>query len=168
MVSQEIKSEIEKVLDSKSGMMVQWKSIEKILLSAGLAYEQELGPEHFLVHPQNRGGTGINAFNCHSKGAVICNTGADLSQLAGAVAFEINPKTKQDQVSFTAALAKESNGFWQHPQAWRGFLLSPRAIRPSFAKLSSSIARHPRQVWLVGMVVWETICWQGIQLWLLW
>ena len=113
MVSQEIKSEIEKVLNSKCGMMVQWKGIEKILLDAGLAYEQELGPERFLVHPQNRGGTGINAFNCHSKGAAICSTGADLSQFAGSVAFETNPKTKQKQVSFTASLAKESDGLGQ-------------------------------------------------------
>ncbi|CAL1163817.1 unnamed protein product [Cladocopium goreaui] len=144
MVSQEIKSEIEKVLNSKCGMMVQWKGIEKILLDAGLAYEQELGPEHFLVHPQNRGGTGINAFNCHSKGAVICSTGADLSQLAGSVAFETNPKTKQKQVSFTASLAKESDGLLANPTGMERFLTVSKGHTSQFCKAIKFNCRTPQ------------------------
>ena len=144
MVSQEIKSEIEKVLNSKCGMMVQWKGIEKILLDAGLAYEQELGPKHFLVHPQNRGGTGINAFNCHSKGAVICSTGADLSQLAGSVAFETNPKTKQKQVSFTASLAKESDGLLANPTGMERFLTVSKGHTSQFCKAIKFNCRTPQ------------------------
>ena len=117
---------------------------KEALLDAGLAYEQELGPEHSLVHPQNRGGTGINAFNCHSKGAVICSTGADLSQLAGSVAFETNPKTKQKQVSFTASLAKESDGLLANPTGMERFLTVSKGHTSQFCKAIKFNCRTPQ------------------------
>ena len=58
-MSQAAKSEIEKVLGFKCGMVAQWKTIEKVLLHAGLAYEQR-----FPSPPTKKKGY----WDCHSEG----------------------------------------------------------------------------------------------------
>ena len=94
-----MKNEIEKILGSnQQGLMVKWQNIQKVLLESGYAYMQEVAPEHFAVHPLNRGGTGINRYNMHAKGSMICSTGADLSQLGGAIAFEVNTSRKKTKL----------------------------------------------------------------------
>ena len=138
MVSAEIKGEITQIMESKSGIMLQWKGIQKILLQNGLAYTQEISPDFFLVHPMNRGGTGINGYNMHSKGALICSTGADLSQLEGSVAFEMNPMKNKSQVAFTAALAKQAEGLIAYPTGQERFLTVSKSHTTQFCKAIKS------------------------------
>ena len=135
MVTPEVKAEIQRILANKdAGLMLQWKEVEKILIKNGLAYTQVLKPELFLVHPSNRGGTGINTFSMHAKGSTICGSGADLSQLQGSVAFELGTTNKQSQIAFTASLAKQSEGMMASPSGSERYLTVAKGHTTQFCK----------------------------------
>ena len=57
----------------------------------GIATKQCVHPSKFLVHPANRGGLGVNAFNVHRVGAQIVRLGVEPQELQKGVAFERQP-----------------------------------------------------------------------------
>jgi hypothetical protein len=82
--------QIDKVLASTQGSLSKWNAIQDLLLKHKVAYTLEsVRCDEFVVHPANRGGLGINPHECHRIGQSIKRTGADLSLLSKAVAFEL-------------------------------------------------------------------------------
>lgn len=138
MVSKEVKDEVNKILESSAGGMVQWNQIEAVLLKAGLAYHQEVAPEFLAVHPMNRASTGINAYNMHSKGAMICRAGADPNQLGGSVCFEVNTLQRSQQIGFTHSLAEQSSGLIAKPSGMERFLSVSKSHTSQFMKAIKS------------------------------
>lgn len=82
--------------DTSKGIMGRWKTVLDVLLPSNVAYKAKVAPGHLLVHPQNRGGSGIQPFNMHQKGAKIVACGANFDLLIGSVAFEMNPEPEKE------------------------------------------------------------------------
>ena len=105
MLPSSVVEAVETVLKSQDGVMKKWGQVQEILLGAKLAYQQVFPPCLFMVHPLNRGGTGVNPYSCHRKGGAIVAAGADLQQLGGAVAFELSTD-EATRSSFNLILTK--------------------------------------------------------------
>lgn len=112
MVPATVVQQVDEILNGHEGIMVKWNKIEEILLANGLAYQLVCKPELFLVHPLNRGGTGINPYSMHKKGGVICAAGANLDQLGNAIAFELSKDeaTRQSQIEFNTKMVTDAGG----------------------------------------------------------
>ena len=106
MLTPEQKQRIDTVLlDTSAGPLKKWKQLEQYLLEEKVAWKAELRCDVFLIHPSNRGGSGINIFNMHSKAKSILESGADKGRLKGtAVCFEVNPHKRQEQSKLTQQL----------------------------------------------------------------
>ena len=65
-----------------------------------------------LVHPRNRGGLGINAFNSHITGGKIVRVGADLDELRKATVIEMShdESERELQFAFNKRLIARSKG----------------------------------------------------------
>ncbi len=76
---------------------------------------EKIPPRLMLVHPSNRGNTGINCHNAHKHGLRIHKAGADPSLLAHAVAIEIRPEgaphgdKRKTLFEFNEGLVRASN-----------------------------------------------------------
>jgi hypothetical protein len=83
----------QKIQDARTGTppMTAFKDIMEMLEEQQISYKQCLAVEEVQVHPANRGGLGINAFNAHRTGASIKSIGVDPDELSKAVAFENMP-----------------------------------------------------------------------------
>ena len=127
---------VETVLKSQDGVMKKWGQIQEILLGAKLAYQQVFPPCLFMVHPLNRGGTGVNPYSCHRKGGAIVAAGADLQQLGGAVAFELSTDeaTRKKQFQFNIDQAASSQGMLPHPNGQERFLTCSKSHTVLFCK----------------------------------
>lgn len=110
--------------DSSKGIMGRWKSVLQVLMCNNVAYKAKLAPCNLLVHPQNRGGSGIQPFNMHQKGAKIVACGAKFDLLIGSVAFEMHPEEakRMKQVQFNENLALTSNGLMAPVQGGERYL----------------------------------------------
>ena len=75
MLPSSVVEAVETVLKSQDGVMKKWGQVQEILLGAKLAYQQVFPPCLFMVHPLNRGGTGVNPYSCHRKGGAIVQGG---------------------------------------------------------------------------------------------
>ena len=76
------------------------KTIRQVFRKENISYKiTKLATRQLLVHPKNRGGLLVNAFNSHRNGSNIQRCGADTAELHSAVCFEMNPdpiKRKDD------------------------------------------------------------------------
>ena len=124
--------------------MVKWQNIQRVLLESGYAYRQEVAPEHFAAHPLNRGGTGVNGCNMHAKGSMIFSTGADIAQLGGATAFEVNTSRKKDQIEFTMNLATQSGGLIAKPSGMERFMTVSKSHTTQFCKAIKANCMTPQ------------------------
>lgn len=109
----DVEHKINSLLSSSNlGLAAKWSLIESYLLKCGAAYEIRIQPEYMLVHPQNRGGTGLNAFNAHALGSKIYALGADLYQLGKSTCFEIPQLLDQREhvMRFNERLVDDSMG----------------------------------------------------------
>lgn len=136
MVPAHVVGSIDLILKAEIGVTKKWAQVEEVLLNAGLAYKQICDPSLFLVHPLNRGGTGINPFACHRKGATICSTGADLNQLGGSVAFElaIDESERNEQIKFNTLMASNSNKMLPSPTGHERFFTCSKGHTVQFCK----------------------------------
>lgn len=143
MVSTHVKDEISKIMQSKQGYILQWNEIKKVLIDNSLAYTSQLEPGLLLVHPQNRGGTGINAWSMHAKGAIICQSGADLNLLMGSVCFELSldPEKKKEQVAFNKAMCDISQGMMAEPSGMERYLSVSKGHTSQFCKAINHCAK---------------------------
>ena len=78
----------------------KWNSIQKYLLDEKIAYHMVLLSDIVLVHPRNRGGLGIHAFNAHVNGGKIVHVGEDLDDLKKATVIEIAKDLDERQRQF--------------------------------------------------------------------
>ena len=92
MLQSNVKEKVQSVLDDSSiGELAKWKAISKYLLEEKILYKQCIKADQLLVHPQNRGGTGVQVFNLHAKGKRILECGCDTSLLVGSTCVEMSP-----------------------------------------------------------------------------
>ena len=95
-----------------SGARIRWNKIKDLFLAARLAHTAVLHPSLILCHPANRGGLGLNAYNCHSLVKNIGRVGCDFSELIHATCSEISSRAleRMKQLEFNAQLVHGSSG----------------------------------------------------------
>ena len=83
-----------------------------MLRESKLAWSQKIHVERLLVHPENRGKTGINPYNAQKTGALILKLGADMGELVKSTCFEISPDSAkmQEQLKFNSQLVEAASG----------------------------------------------------------
>ena len=93
-------------------ILSRWLEIEKILWEDHMIQWLVLLPRMVMCHPSNRGTLGLNARNAHCLGERVKTVGADLSELHGAVCFEMSPKqdVQKKQIEFNSDLVRVSDG----------------------------------------------------------
>lgn len=73
------------------GDLAKWKAVSTFLMEEKVVYKMKLKADQLLVHPQNRGGMGLQVFSMHAKGQRILQCGCDLSLLSGSTCIELSP-----------------------------------------------------------------------------
>ena len=112
IISPRLEREIQEFVDSDLPPVSKCHSISDALLRDGVAYERELHVDELFVHPENRGGLGVNQHDCHTKIKLIAEIGADAAKLNGATAFEISAVagTRMKQIGFNQTLIEQADG----------------------------------------------------------
>ena len=90
---------------------IAFRACMKLLEDYKLSYKVKYAnPKIFLVHKANRGGLGLNPYNCHSNAASIFSVGADMNDPDGVVAFGLAPGGEHRDALITAGvvIAKQS------------------------------------------------------------
>ena len=110
--TKEIIDSVNSIVTEKCGMLSKWNRILKILLDNKIAYRRLVGIAEVMVHPSNRSGMGVNAYEVHMKLLAILKVGADVDLLQKATAFEMAPTgpARSVQVQFNEGLVKSSLG----------------------------------------------------------
>ena len=88
-----------KILDSDDEIGIIKDNFLELLMENGVGREVVMKPEELLVHPSNRGGLLVNAFNSHKNGSMVRRVGANKKELHGAVCMEMSPDPKKRQDS---------------------------------------------------------------------
>ena len=92
MLQPAVKDKVQKLLgDNSMGDLAKWKAVSKCLIDDKIMYKMKLKADQLLVHPQDRGGMGLQVFSMHAKGQRIIQCGCDLSLLGGSTCIELNP-----------------------------------------------------------------------------
>ena len=107
-----IGSRIEQHREGQLGPITAWKDCLERLFSENVAKNMICMSEEFIIHPKNRSGLGVNAYNVHRVGAMLKKIGVDISELEKAVAFERMPMEpmRSNQVAFNEKLISASKG----------------------------------------------------------
>ena len=100
------------VKSSNVELNIKVDKIRNLLLNGQVAYYHHERPDAFLVHPANRGGLMVNAFDVHRKGSTMLKIGVQLSKLNEAVAFGISfdPCKRLTQFDLNKGLVESSQG----------------------------------------------------------
>ena len=94
------------------GINTRLQKVLGILETHGLLYTRSLTPAAFLCHPQNRGGSMINGFNCHRKGNVILAYWIKPDLLAPnslAIEIALNTSQRETQINANKRMVHESH-----------------------------------------------------------
>lgn len=113
--SPEMEKEVTKLLDPSCplGINIRLQKVLAMLEEQGLLYTTVLCPSALMCHPQNRGGSMINPFNCHRKGSDILACGVKPELLGPnslAVELALDPAVKSHQLSCNQRMISESKG----------------------------------------------------------
>lgn len=113
--SPEIEQEVKKLLcpSCPLGINIRLKNVLAILEDKGMVYKSVLCPSSLMCHPQNRGGSMINAYNCHRKGQDIVACGVKAELLAPnslAVEMSLDPIAKSHQIACNQKMISEAKG----------------------------------------------------------
>lgn len=130
MLQPQVKVKVQQMLDDSSlGNLAKWKKISAYLLEEKVMFQQQLTADELIIHPQNRGGMGVQVYNMHSKGKRILECGCDISLLNGSTCVEMHPNQskKQAQCQVTAKLHQN------HPD-----FIAPVSGKERFLSLSAS------------------------------
>ena len=68
---------VDDIIEGKGGSLTRWNKIWKRLSQAHITYKLKLSVWEVMVHPDNRGGLGVNTFDVHKILATIKQIGAD-------------------------------------------------------------------------------------------
>ena len=115
--------------DDSKGALTRVNGIVQVFIDAGLAYRRTLAVDEVMVHPQNRGGMGLNQWNVHRNLAIIKAIGADADHLKKALCLEVCPlgQAQKGIERFNDKLIEQSAG-----------MLASRTGREKFASLACS------------------------------
>ena len=111
----EMEQEVKKLLcpSCPLGINIRLRNVLAILEDKGLVYKSVLCPSSLMCHPQNRGGSMINAFNCHRKGQDIVAGGVKPELLAPnslAVEMTLDTVAKSHQIACNNKMISEAKG----------------------------------------------------------
>ena len=98
--------------DPAMGPLAKYNSIKTLLLEAKVGYYADLQVGTILVHPNNRGKTGLSHHNAHKNGLKIYTVGADLDLLKQSCCQEMHPagsSKHEEQVQCNKKLVEGSN-----------------------------------------------------------
>ena len=84
-----------KILDSDDEIGIIKDNFLELLMENGIGRDVVMKVEDLLVHPSNRGGLLVNAFNSHKNGSMVRRVGANKKELHGAVCMEMSPDPKK-------------------------------------------------------------------------
>jgi hypothetical protein len=103
---------IDKVLSGNMAPKTALKDILEHLSEHNIVLQQKLTVEQVMVHPANRGGLGLNAYNAHANGEKILDIGVDEEELEKAMAFQRMPlePLRSEQLAFNQRLVDSSKG----------------------------------------------------------
>ena len=98
MLQASVKNKVQHLLsDASIGDLAKLKAVSNYLMDEKVMYKMKLKADELLVHPQNRGGMGLQVFSMHAKGQRILQCGCDLSLLGGSTCIELNPDPLKKQ-----------------------------------------------------------------------
>lgn len=109
-VSQFVKDTME---NTELGPLAMFKTAKQKMLATKTGRYQKIHPRLMLIHPKNRGCSGINIFNAHKNLMNIFKVGCDLDLLKQACACDMAPQGSQEhaiQVAVNQKWASASNG----------------------------------------------------------
>ncbi|CAE7253374.1 unnamed protein product [Symbiodinium sp. CCMP2592] len=124
-LTDEMKVEIGRILDSEEGVNVRIQKLFKLFLDSGLARHETVPPSAVLVHPSNRGGSMINGHDVVAKGELLTKQGVRLDLLeASSVAFTLSkhPDKRNAQVAANQALASSNPDLLAPPSGGERYL----------------------------------------------
>ena len=85
------------ILDSDDEIGIIKDNFLEFILGNGIGRDVVMKVEDLLVHPSNRGGLLVNAFNSHKNGSMVRRVGSNKKELHGAVCMEMSPDPKKRQ-----------------------------------------------------------------------
>ena len=111
-VSPQLYKTVNDIIHGKGGSLTKWNKVMKELWAANIPYKSKLTAWDILVHQENRGGLGLNAYQVHEILRTIKEIGADLEAVHRATCFEMPPPgPKRDAlVAFNASLIERAAG----------------------------------------------------------
>ena len=69
MLQASVKNKVQHLLsDASIGDLAKWKAVPNYLMDEKAMYKMKLKADELFVHPQNRGGMGLQVFSMHAKG----------------------------------------------------------------------------------------------------
>ena len=142
-ITPELDADMKKTLaldEKQVGAVDKWNQSLGLLRRARLCYRAKFQNAQVLVHPSNRGGLGLNAFNAHRTGARIWRAGPDMRELAKATAFELNPNEpkKSLQVGFNKDLVSRASNMLAPVSGVERILSVACSHTAAFCKAASS------------------------------
>lgn len=173
-----VKAQVVALMESDQGLNSKLDKIVEVLKAHSLAWVATLTPDLLLTHPENRGGTMCNPFDCHFKGEKILTTGLKAALLpANSVAIEMsqNPSTRQLQIQKNKDLSANSQNmlapvsgkeryltlgcshFVQYCRALQGQALSPQGEKLHMPLELESVTQNGWQWCVISCRVEEAL-----------
>ena len=141
-----MKHEIEDILKSKKGVNHKLNAILSALTLANLAFGLLIKPNELLVHPHNRGGSMVNAYNCHTKGQAILEAGLKPDLLApNSICIEMSkdPQKRKAQLEANETMCANSDGLLGDVSGTERFLTLGNSHWVMFCKAMQQQAKSP-------------------------
>ena len=109
--------QLKSMMDSEMPINQKATQALNLLQGCGMAYVAKLQARDMLVHPSNRGGAMVNAFDVISKGEKICQVGWDLKKVSTSVCVELpyEPTKRKSVIDANTRLAEQSGGLLAKP-----------------------------------------------------
>ena len=111
-ITQQLVNTVQAIIDGPGGSLTKWKRVMAELHKVNIPYTQHLSISEVMVHPENRGGLGLNTFNVHENLRAIKEIGADREAVHRATCFEMAPvgPDREAQIAFNNQLIERSSG----------------------------------------------------------
>ena len=143
-----LKAEVSRILDSDDGVNVKISKLTKIFLDSGLTRYEVVHPNLMLCHPSNRGGSMLNGHDVLQKGELLMKQGIRLDLLeASSVAFCLSRQEKKRlaQVNANWVLANQHPELLAHPSGVERYLSVGTSHSTAYcrAMLAGVIAESP-------------------------
>ena len=102
-LTNEVKLEIARVIESDEGVNLKITKLTQIFLDNGLARHEVVSPSLVLCHPSNSGGSMLNGHDVVQKGEVLMKQGVRLDLLeASSVAFCLSKQEDKRKAQINA------------------------------------------------------------------